>query len=68
MAFRSLEKGFFSSVSRIDTGFDFVHPKPTHGPNTELPYVTAGEALAGVEGVPMNNEHINIKGKNQADA
>lgn len=48
---------------RIDTGFDFVHPKPTHGPQAPLPYVTAGEALRGVENVPTNNEHINIKDK-----
>lgn len=46
---------------RIDTGFDFVHPKPSHGPNGALPYFTAGEALNGVENVPTNNEHINIK-------
>jgi DNA (cytosine-5)-methyltransferase 1 len=44
---------------RVDTGFNFVHPKPSHGPNTEKPYVTAGEALIGVENVPLNNEHIN---------
>ena len=48
---------------RIDTGFNFVHPKPTHGPNAKLPYVTAGEALIGVENVPANNEKINIKEK-----
>lgn len=48
---------------RIDTGFDFVHPKPTHGPNGDLPYVTAGEALVGVEQVSTNNELINIKEK-----
>ena len=48
---------------RIDTGFDFVHPKPTHGPQAPLPYVTAGEALRGVENIPTNNEHINIKDK-----
>ena len=46
---------------RIDTGFDFKHPKPTHGPNGKLPYVTAGEALKDVETVLFNNEHINIK-------
>lgn len=46
---------------RIDTGFHFVHPKPTHGPHGALPYVTAGEALKGVEKVPTNNEKINIK-------
>ena len=48
---------------RKDTGFHFVHPKPTHGPNAQLPYMTAGEALRGVEAVPTNNEHINIKDK-----
>lgn len=48
---------------RIDTGFNFVHPKPTHGPNADLPYVTAGDALIGVEEVPANNELINIKEK-----
>lgn len=48
---------------RLDTGFQFVHPKPTHGPNAEKPYFTAGEALIGAENVPYNNEKINIKEK-----
>lgn len=48
---------------RIDTGFDFVHPLPTHGPKAGTPYFTAGEALEGVEKVPFNNEQINIKEK-----
>ena len=48
---------------RIDTGFRFVHPKPTHGPNADTPYFTSGEALVGVEKVPYNNELINIKEK-----
>lgn len=56
------ERVLFVGV-RIDTGFDFIHPKPSHGPNGELPYVTAGDALQGVENVPTNNEHINIKEK-----
>ena len=56
------ERVLFVGV-RIDTGFNFIHPKPSHGPNAEIPYVTAGEALRGVEQVPMNNEHINIKDK-----
>ena len=56
------ERVLFVGV-RIDTGFNFVHPKPTHGPNGSKPYVTAGQALAGVESVPYNNEHINIKEK-----
>lgn len=47
---------------RIDTGFNFVHPSPTHG-NKEglLPFVTVGEAFKGVENVPFNNEHLNVK-------
>ena len=48
---------------RIDTGFDFIHPKPTHGPNSNQPYFTSGQALEGVEKVPYNNEKINIKEK-----
>lgn len=43
---------------RIDTGFDFRHPKPTHGPRGAHPYVTAGEALKAVEKVQFNNEHM----------
>ena len=56
------ERVLFVGV-RIDTGFDFDHPKPSHGPNGTLPYVTAGEALEGAEKVLTNNEHINIKEK-----
>lgn len=44
---------------RLDMNFEFVHPKPTHG----IPYVTAGEALRGVEAVIYNNEHVNISPK-----
>ena len=56
------ERVLFVGV-RIDTGFDFIHPRPTHGPNGELPYFTSGEALKGVENIPHNNELINIKEK-----
>ena len=48
---------------RIDTGFNFIHPKPTHGPNGKQPYVTSGRALTGVENISDNNERINIKKK-----
>lgn len=48
---------------RIDTGFDFQHPKPTHGPKAGIPYFTAGEALEGVEKIKINNEKINIAPK-----
>lgn len=49
---------------RVDTGFSFVHPKPTHGEGEGLkPYVTVGEAFKGVEEVPYNNEHLNVQEK-----
>lgn len=48
---------------RLDTGFNFIHPKPSHGPNAGTSYFTAGEALKGVEKVVANNEHINVKEK-----
>lgn len=41
---------------RKDTGFNFVHPKPTHGPRGELPYVSSGQALANVDLVPFNSD------------
>ena len=44
---------------RMDTGFDFKHPEPTHGHN-RLPYITAGQALKGVEHTQHNNEHMKI--------
>jgi DNA (cytosine-5)-methyltransferase 1 len=36
---------------RLDTGFNFVHPAPTHGEGRTNKYKTAGEALKGVEKV-----------------
>lgn len=45
---------------RRDTGFDFKHPAPTHGPRGDMPYKTAGEALTDVEKVPFNNNHMKI--------
>lgn len=48
---------------RVDTGFDFRHPLPTHGPNGSKPYVTAGQALQNVEQAVYNNEPINCKDK-----
>lgn len=56
------ERVLFVGV-RLDTGFNFIHPKPSHGPNADRPYFTAGEALVDVEKVPHNNELINIKEK-----
>ncbi|WP_257182787.1 DNA cytosine methyltransferase [Corynebacterium cystitidis] len=43
---------------RVDTGFNFKHPAPTHGPRADKPYFTAGQALEGVEKVKFNNEHL----------
>jgi len=48
---------------RIDTGFNFIHPRPTHGPGEELPYFSSGEAIKGAEKIPYNNELVNIKEK-----
>ena len=48
---------------RIDTGFDYSFPKPTHGPKADCPYFTAGEALEGVESVAANSEHMNINAR-----
>ncbi len=43
---------------RNDIPFEFNKPNPTHTPDT---YVTAKEALKGVEKVPHNNERMAIK-------
>ena len=43
---------------RNDINYDFEFPEYTHD---ESNYVTAGQALRGVEKVPFNNEHQNIK-------
>ncbi len=48
---------------RIDTGFNFEHPKPTHGPKAQKPYFTSGEAIAGAREVRSNNELLNISPK-----
>lgn len=48
---------------RMDTGFNFVHPQPEYGLGMKYPYVTAGQALQGVEKVPYNNEHMKIASK-----
>lgn len=45
---------------RNDIDYDFEFPEYTHD---ESNYYTAGEALKGVEKVPFNNEHQNIKEK-----
>lgn len=42
---------------RNDIPFEFIKPPPT---NNETNYVSAGEALKGVEKVPHNNEHLDI--------
>lgn len=47
---------------RKDTGFNFIHPEPTHGSN-RLPFITAGQALDGVQKVIYNNEYLNIQPK-----
>lgn len=41
---------------RADIDFNFRFPDPTHGKNADRPWVTAGEALDGVEKIVPNNE------------
>jgi DNA (cytosine-5)-methyltransferase 1 len=48
---------------RIDTGFNFIHPAPTHGPKADKLYFTAGQALEGAEKISYNNEHIKSANK-----
>lgn len=48
---------------RVDTGFQFAHPAPTHGPKAGRPYYTSGEAIKDALLVPFNNEQINIADK-----
>jgi DNA (cytosine-5)-methyltransferase 1 len=49
---------------RLDTGFNFVHPAPTHGEGRTNKYKTAGEALKDVEkAADFNREEIKIADK-----
>jgi DNA (cytosine-5)-methyltransferase 1 len=49
---------------RLDTGFNFIHPAPTHGEGRKNKYKTAGEALKDVEKVAdFNKEEIKIAEK-----
>ncbi|MCW9710310.1 DNA cytosine methyltransferase [Avibacterium sp. 21-586] len=51
---------------RLDTGFNFRHPDPTHSddPNSHLkPFVTAGEAIANIPQDALNNELLKISDK-----
>lgn len=47
---------------RIDTGFNFKHPTPTHGLGEGLkPYVTVRDAFKDVRDVPYNNEFLKVQ-------
>jgi DNA (cytosine-5)-methyltransferase 1 len=49
---------------RLDTGFNFVHPAPSHGQGRKHPHKTAGKALEGVEGAKdFDKEEIKIAHK-----
>ena len=49
---------------RLDTGFNFKHPAPTHGVGKKNKYRTAGQALKGVEKVvDFNADEIKITDK-----
>ena len=44
---------------RVDTGFKFKHPAPTHGVGEGLkPFVTVRDAFKNVREVPYNNEFL----------
>jgi DNA (cytosine-5)-methyltransferase 1 len=47
---------------RVDTGFKFKHPAPTHGVGEGLkPYVTVRDAFKNVKEVPYNNEFLKVQ-------
>lgn len=49
---------------RLDTGFDFHHPSPTHGTSNDLkPFVTAGQAMQNIPEWATNQEYMNISDK-----
>jgi DNA (cytosine-5)-methyltransferase 1 len=48
---------------RVDTEFHFEHPSPTHGPSAVQPFISAGEALEGVNKILHNNELLKISEK-----
>lgn len=51
---------------RVDTGFDFKHPSPSHGQNSTTglrPFVTAGEAVKDIPTTATNNELLRISPK-----
>lgn len=47
---------------RVDTGFKFKHPAPTHGVGEGLkPFVTVRDAFKNVMEVPYNNEFLKVQ-------
>lgn len=48
---------------RLDTGFEFFHPSPSHGPGRKNPYFTAGEALKDIPLNAPNNEKLKVSPK-----
>jgi len=49
---------------RLDTGFNFIHPAPTHGVGRKNKYRTAGQALKGVDKITdFNKDEIKITEK-----
>jgi len=57
------ERVLFVAI-QLDTGFNFVHPAPTHGINRKYQYKTARQALIGVEkSLDFNADEIKITDK-----
>lgn len=50
---------------RLDTGFSFSPPSPSHGPRGRKPYVTVEQALEGVSNVPFNNNSFKMSEKSK---
>lgn len=52
------ERLFLVSVRSdlVENGVQFTYPIPTHGPGTEMPYVTVGDALSDLPAVESNQE------------
>ena len=48
---------------RKDLPHGFVAPEPLYGPTRKYPYMTAGEALRGVESAEFNNERLGVNEK-----
>ena len=54
-----LRKRIFIVGIRQDLGAEYQFPKPTHGPQAHLPYVTIRQSLQGLPDWPCESEYYN---------